>query len=169
MLSQMEEVIDQSVFPRGKPADSEMPAVREQYKLVVEMWDRVRARRQQTNAFYLTINSGLLVATMTIATAKDVVVPRQLSIGLDIVGFFICLLWIVTIDLYRLLTDRKKRIITLMEKTLPAAPFSAELSSKGGLGFTFVEIFVPLVFLVFYLFLAIRFGSADFVRVFAGS
>lgn len=157
-LSQMEELINQSVFPRGKPTDSEaISAVRKQYQLVVEMWDRLRARRQQTNAFYLTINSGLLVATMAIATSKDILVPKLLpflSIVLALVGFIICGLWFFTIEIYRSLTDRKQQIIIQMEQILPAAPFSAEACSDGAKPilrpFTVVERGVPVAFAFLY-------------------
>jgi hypothetical protein len=40
----------------------------EQYKLTVEMWDRIRERRQRSNAFHTTINAALVAAI----TAKEV-------------------------------------------------------------------------------------------------
>jgi hypothetical protein len=48
----------------------------EQYKLAVEMEDRVRARRQLTNSFYATIN----VAIIGEIAAKDIKQPISIII-----------------------------------------------------------------------------------------
>jgi len=124
------EVIDQTLFPQGKPTDPAISMLVEQYKLVVELWDRIRARRQQSNTFYLSINSALLVA-MT-AITKETTASPKLPLLLSLVGLLICVLWLTTIVNYKSLTDRKYEIIVRLERVLPSAPFSAESLSEHG-------------------------------------
>jgi hypothetical protein len=152
------ESIDHTLFPQGKPTDPEaISMIAEQYKLVVDVWDRVRARRQQSNVFFLSINSALLVAITAIT--KDGSLPKQpsfLSFCVGLVGLIICGLWFETIVNYKSLTDRKYEIIMRLEQVLPGAPFSAESwpSERGKpiqRHFTRIERGVPLAFFLLYL------------------
>ena len=149
--------IDHTLFPQGKPTDSEAISVLSgQYKLAVELWDRIRARRQQANTFYLSINSALLVAITAITAAKEASLSKQLPPLLFWAGLLICVLWIVAILNYKSLTDRKYEIIMRLEQALPSAPFSAESSpSEHGWPvqrhFTWAEFGVAWVFFLLYL------------------
>jgi hypothetical protein len=60
----MRDAVDRVLFPGGKkPLEpAEIARLDEQYKTVVEMLDRVRARRQQSNKFYLSINTAIVAA-----------------------------------------------------------------------------------------------------------
>jgi hypothetical protein len=49
-----------ALFPTAVPEGKAADIVFEQYKLAVEMWDRVRARRQTVNAFYATISAAIV-------------------------------------------------------------------------------------------------------------
>src|SRR5215472_12932094 len=121
----MEDSIDKLLFPSGKPTEpAAIDRLAEQYRLAVEMWDRVRARRQLTNTFYLTINSAF-VAGIKIA---DIETIKPSFRYLSVVGLIVCALWIASILNYKSLTDVKQRVIVQLEQVLPCAPFSAEAS-----------------------------------------
>jgi hypothetical protein len=113
-------MLEDRLFPNGKPSEPHaIDRAFDQYKLAVDMWDRVRARRQLSNSFYLSINSAIVGAAA--------LSPLQFSSqGLAFVGIIICVLWIASILNYRSLTDDKKRVITKLETLFPTAPFSAE-------------------------------------------
>jgi hypothetical protein len=156
--------IDQTLFPQGKPADpAAISMLVEQYKLAVQVWDRIRARRQQSNAFYLSINSALLVAFTAITTAKAEAkadfIPKLLTLPLFFAGLLICVLWLLTILNYKSLTDRKYEIIMRLEQALPSAPFSAESWNDHGRPiqrhFTWAEFGVAAIFFCLYAALAL--------------
>lgn len=134
---------DSDLFPSGKPDDKiGVDRFFEQYKLAVEMWDRVRARRQTANAFYVTINAAVLA----VATAKDTDKVFQLS--LSVAGLAISVLWIFTIVNYKILINGKYDVISRMEDFLPSTPFRSELLSHRH--FTLVERLIPIAFFGIY-------------------
>ncbi len=52
---------ERALLLSGKPDDKvEMDRLFEQYKLAVEVWDRVRARPQISNSIYVAINAALV-------------------------------------------------------------------------------------------------------------
>ena len=120
-------MVDNNLFLAGKPLHQpEMDRLMEQYKLAVEMWDRVRARRQQANAFYLSINTAL----MGVATIQDN--PKLPLHYLCVLGMIICTLWSASILNYRFLANDKYDIIARLEQFLPSAPLSAESTTTDG-------------------------------------
>src|ERR1700675_4010304 len=86
----------------------------EQYKLYVEMADRVSQRRQTTNSYFLSINTGLL-AFVGYITTKETSSYLWL-IGLS--GIVLSLLWFYIVTSYRDLNTAKFKIIHEIEKRL---------------------------------------------------
>jgi hypothetical protein len=135
---------EDKLFPRGKPSEPDaINRAFDQYKLAVEMWDHVRARRQISNSFYLTINTAILSAT-------GFVRPGFPFHYLSAVGIIICILWIASILNYRSLTDEKYDVIRRLETLFPSAPFSAEMIGVKR-PFTLVERGVPLAFILLHI------------------
>ena len=97
-----------------------LPLRLEQYKLAVEMWDRTRTRRQQTNSFYATMNTAIVAA---IAARKS---AGFISPYICIAGFFLCILWYFNIRRYRSINTAKQDVINTIEDSLPLHPFSVE-------------------------------------------
>jgi hypothetical protein len=94
-------MLKEKLFPGDEqPPKEEIQRIFDQYKLAVEMWDRVRARRQLSNSFYLSINTAIAGAIATSPLGFS-------SQGLGIVGIIVCVLWIANILNYRSLTDDK--------------------------------------------------------------
>lgn len=92
----------------------------EQYKLYVEMHDRISARRNQMNSFYISLLSGLL-ALISIAVDKNAFSQAQ-NVVLAVVGLLgvaLCFLWHIYIRSYARLVWRKIQVIHEMEKHLP--------------------------------------------------
>jgi hypothetical protein len=121
----------------------------EQYKLAVEMWDRVRARRQHANSFYVTINSAIVAALIVKGAPEYVIAPAAIA------GVAVCALWLITIMNYKTLTDGKFHVICQLEQQLPSAPFRSEPGGPNLLPFTKVERSIPIVFAVLYAWVAL--------------
>ncbi|WP_371493836.1 hypothetical protein OG871_02175 [Kitasatospora sp. NBC_00374] len=131
----------------------------EQYKLCVEMADRVSARRNLANTFFLSLNSG--VVAVLVAAAGDGLAAASdwaLLAGLVIL-LGQCAAWFVMVRSYRQLNAAKYRVIGAFEERLPAYAYSrAEWSALGEgrdwrkyLPLTHIEQWVPAIFSATYL------------------
>ncbi len=135
----------------------------EQYKLYVEMADRVSQRRDQSNRFYgglLAALVALLVVLARFVLSSDGADGTFLTFVFLVSGLFgaaLSVIWFVNIQSYRSLNTAKFQIINEMEKQLPYEGYSNEWEllrppddSPKYLQLTRVEQFVPgLVFLIF--------------------
>jgi hypothetical protein len=125
----------------------------DQYKLYVEMADRISARRQTANAFFLSLNTALL-AFLGLAAERDTGdVPLPWVLAVTAAGLVLCFTWYRLVRSYRDLNGGKFRVIHAIERRLPLAPYDAEWESVGRgedprlyLPFTHIEIRVPWVF-----------------------
>ena len=132
----------------------------EQYKLYVEMMDKVSERRHQANSFFLTVNTILITAlTGFIGLTKQSALQFEFAwmIVAGLAGVVFCLTWRRLIHSYGQLASGKFKIIHLLESHLPARLFDAEWDALNrGDGsvykpFTQAEIGVPLVFAGLYI------------------
>src|ERR1700756_1773551 len=122
----------------------------EQYKLAVEMWDRIRERRQRFNTFYATINAALVAAI----AAKEV--GAAISISITAAGTLLSALWFVNILRYRAINHAKLAVITGIEQgmqnklPLPLQPFSDEKcrTDTHNLLLTTTEIIISFIFFI---------------------
>ncbi len=123
----------------------------ELYKLAVEMADRVSARRGNTNAFFVTVNTALLGFVSTVKLDPS----WPVAVG----GFVLALTWATLIKSYRDLNSAKFDVILRMEDELPVRVYGDEWKKlkedpqtwrKRYAEFTTVEWIVPLVFAVLY-------------------
>ena len=99
----------------------------EQYKLYVEMADRVSQRREQSNRFYVTIVSALvalLVVLSRLGAADSLWAAALLIAGLF--GVALSVIWLLNIRSYRTLNSAKFAIINNIERQLPTAGYSDE-------------------------------------------
>jgi hypothetical protein len=135
----------------------------EQYKLYVEMADRITTRRTQTNRFYISLLSGLL-ALLSIVGSRNMFRDFQTIafMAVAILGLVLCTLWNVNIRSYRQLNSGKFKVIHEMEQHLPFPCYNKEWEilgegkeSKAYLQLTRVEQYVPFVLAVPYLLLLI--------------
>ena len=127
--------LERRLFPAGPPPSDGRTAqsLLDQYRLLVESSERVVARRQTANTFFLSINSALLIFAGVLFREGDLLstVGGGVSVGLSLMGFFICFVWWRMVTSFRQLNTAKFRIIHLLERHLPAAVFAAEWDALG--------------------------------------
>lgn len=132
-------------------------AVFEQYKLYVEMADRISNRRSLTNTFFLTMNTAVITAIGAF-WGKQPMVSWMLMVVLLLALLLQCAAWFWLVRSYRLLNGAKYEVIGLLEKRLPASPYwGAEWTALGEgkdwrkyLPLTHLEQWVPITFGVVY-------------------
>lgn len=131
-------------------------AVFEQYKLYVEMADRISARRALANGFFLSLNTGVFALAGTLweraggfSGAYAVLLPvLLLQTGA----------WHWMIRSYRQLNAAKYAVVGAMEERLPASPYWRAEWRALGQGkdrarywpMTHLEQWVPAIFAMLY-------------------
>ena len=146
--------------------DNYRPHLLEQYKLYVEMADRVSQRRATANSFFLTLNTGLLgSATGLAGFLFDVTQVLAVSWGIAIFGLGFSYVWWRILKSYRQLNTAKFMVVHDLESKLPVAPYDDEWEKvergknpKLYLPLTVVEARVPMLFMLGYSILAIVAG-----------
>lgn len=140
----------------GKKQDSKF--LLEQYKLCVEMADKVSQRRQSANNYCLSVNTFLL---SFLAYLTSIQVTSAVMIMIALVGILLCLIWFSLIRSYKNLNSAKFKVIIEMEKLLgDYHPYDREwdLLKRGEDKklyslLTHVESKIPLLFASLYVFL----------------
>ena len=135
----------------------------EQYKLYVEMADRISARRGQTNKFYISLLSALL-ALISITVSRNLLDSFQIIIffTIGILGLLLSILWSVNIRSYRQLNSGKFKVIHEMEQYLPFNCYDREWEILGRgkdarkyFQLTRIEQYIPFILGIPYLILFI--------------
>lgn len=124
-----------------------------QYELYVNTSTDVSSKRLESNKFYLTLNSVIFGFASYLTLLNNNLIILLFSV----IGFLISIIWFTNISSYKELNSAKFKVIHEMEDFLPASLFRAEekyyLNKYRGL--TAVEKFIPLIFLILYVALAI--------------
>ena len=135
----------------------------EQYKIFLQTSEDLVARRQNVNNFYISINSALM-ATFGVIWALEILPFYKFVIGtlLALVGIILSFSWIKLLESYGNLNSSKMKIISYIEKQLPASLYDAEwaalsdkLNKKKYVSFTNSEKRVPVLFIIVYVCVAI--------------
>lgn len=131
----------------------------EQYKLYVEMADRISQRRTSANSYFLTVNSAMLAFVGYLTTEAH---PDYMWI-VALAGCMLTLFWYNVIISYRNLNTAKWQIVQDIEKRLPISPYHAEWEAlqRGGnpklyRPISHIESWVPWVFLLLHLIVLVR-------------
>ncbi len=150
----------QGTQPQATQSD---PRLIEQYKMYVEMADRVSARRADTNKFYISLLTALL-AILLLVVEKNIFSSLQslVFLAIALLGVALCFVWIINIRSYSQLNTGKFAVIHDMEKKLPYACYDREWEILGRgadrkkyLQLTHIEQYVPFLLAVPYLILFI--------------
>ncbi len=125
--------------------------VLEQYKLYVEMADRISSRRQNANSFFLSVNTAL-VAVVSYVSLSGAQAGRFAWV-VPTAGVALSYMWYRLVRSYKDLNSGKFQVIHAIEKRLPIRPYGAEWEALGKgankklyIPFTHVERAVPWVF-----------------------
>lgn len=136
----------------------------EQYKLYVEMADRISSRRDIANTFFLTLNGIALGSTGALIEKGYSLSEKWALIFPLLVLWLLCFFWNRLINSFRQLNSVKFYIIGELETKLPASPYRKaewEALLKGGKDkkiywpLTHVESKIPLIFAGAYFFAAV--------------
>ncbi len=130
----------------------------EQYKIYVEMADRISARRALTNTFFLTLNSAIFTVIGAVWASRPPV-GSWLLIFPVIVLITQCLAWFWLVRSYRQLNGAKYAVIGAFEERLPASPYwRAEWKALGEgkdparyWPLSHLEQWIPVLFAISYL------------------
>lgn len=150
------DIQDGSTYPPNEKWHSHLL---EQYKLYVEMADRISQRRTTANSYFLTVNSAILAFVGYLTTEAS---PDYMWL-LALAGFMLTLFWHNVILSYRNLNSAKWQVVQDIEKRLPISPYDAEwdLVQRGHnpklyRPITHIESWVPIVFLLLHVIVFIR-------------
>ncbi|PZV06954.1 MAG: hypothetical protein DCF22_22865 [Leptolyngbya sp.] len=149
---------NEDVVSRENYGDEFKIHILEQYKLYVEMADRVSSRRVQMASFYTSILSALL-ALLSITSNKDLFQGPQSFVLLTIamLGLCLCFVWAANINSYKQLNSLKFKVIHEMETYLPFPCYDREWeilkedkNRRRYLRLSAVEQYVPFILSVPY-------------------
>ncbi|MCJ7502006.1 MAG: hypothetical protein MUP80_02965 [Acidobacteriia bacterium] len=155
--------LEESLYsvPAGEYGPDYRSHLLEQYKVYVEMADRVSARRQSANAFFLSMNTALLAFVGVVARLAPSESLLPWLVAVCFAGVIVCYCWYRLVRSYKDLNSGKFKVIHAIEARLPLAPYDAEWVTIGKgenpklyLPFTHVEAVIPWVYLVLYVGLA---------------
>lgn len=156
---QLAEVREDLWTPETEQAANEAKTDRllEQYKIYVEMADRISSRRALTNTFFLTINTAVFALVGTFVKDGS---PRGPLILIPVLAIVVqCGAWFFLLRSYRQLNSAKYVVIGAMEEHLPASPYwRAEWKALGEgkdrrryWPLSHLEQWVPISFAALYL------------------
>ncbi|EAK0440217.1 hypothetical protein YZ15_04165 [Campylobacter lari] len=122
--------------------NNETNTLLEQYKIAINMADKISDRRATANNFFLTLNSAIL-AFNGVKTENIIL----------LIGILICIVWFFLIQDYRKLNKVKFKIINSIEHSLSANIMSYEwkiLKQDKYRTLTLKEMYIPLIFGLIY-------------------
>ncbi|MEK1964983.1 hypothetical protein WOB62_24460 [Vibrio parahaemolyticus] len=150
------EIAEGSTYP---PNEQWHTHLLEQYKLYVEMADRISQRRTSANTYFLSVNSAILAFVGYLTVDKS---PDYMWL-LSLAGSMLTMFWFNIVLSYRNLNSAKWQVVQDIEKRLPISPYDAEWDSvqrgtnpKLYRPITHIESWVPWVFFLLHLIVFIR-------------
>jgi hypothetical protein len=130
----------------------------EQYKIYVEMADRVSARRGVANSFFLTVNLAIVGLLGPVIATGSIGMKKWLLTVITVTLLGQCAAWLSLIRSYRILNKAKFEVIGILEERLPACVYSrgewtsSVRANRLGryFGLTKVEQTMPVLFAFTY-------------------
>ena len=127
------------------------------YKTYLEMTDRISARREKANSFFLAVNTALIAVIAKGVLSGGDAATNALEFLVPVAAGVLCYLWYRIIRSYRDLNSAKFKVIHAIEHQLPLRPYDAEWESveRGKnpnlyLPFTRMEGLVPWLFMALH-------------------
>ena len=134
----------------------------DQYKLAVEMADRISARRMLANSFFVTIHTAAIAAFAFLVKENFFATSKPAAAVVFAGVMLLCLLWHQIITSYKQLNAAKFTIIGRIEERLPLSIYGSEWKLVGeGKNkklynpMTHIKQWVPWAFMVIYACLAV--------------
>jgi len=135
----------------------------EEYKLYVEMADKVSARRIDASKLYISLLTGILVVIPFILDqGTPEKIQKTVLVSMGFLGIALCFIWILNIRSYKQLNSLKFKVIHEIEQRLPFPCYEREWDilngqqeSRNYLRLSKVEQYIPVLLMVPYLTLLI--------------
>jgi len=158
----------EKILKGGNYSDKEI--LMEQYKMFVQTSEDLVSRKQTVNTFYVTLNSILLGAIVSIVcavgdimtVAGDNFVIYIIAAFLSVIGVVICCSWMTLLTSYSDLNASKMAIINCIEERLALKLFDTEwalltrrIGNKKYRSFTVKELAVAKIFVALYVLIMI--------------
>ena len=132
----------------------------EQYKLYVEMTDRISQRRERSNQFFITLLAGPAIVAILARFSLDGegvekgFLPIVLLVS-GLLGIALSTTWFVNIKSYRRLNNARFQVIEELERRLTFASYTYEweLLSPRYLLLSVIEQSLPVIIFSLFLFL----------------
>lgn len=134
----------------------------EQYKLYIESAEKISDRRQQSNNYFITVNT-ILISVLGVSKqigAQDLF--NWIGYSVCVLGVIVCVVFWFLIRAYKQLNSKKFAVIHEIEKELPVAVYNYEweLLDKGRswktyFPFSHIEMIMPWVFALVYIILSV--------------
>ncbi|PCI40167.1 MAG: hypothetical protein COB50_00010 [Thiotrichales bacterium] len=96
----------------------------EQYKICVEMTDRLNARRSLMNIFFLTLHAIILSMVALSLSHNPVIHKLGLMVVPLVVLLLLCYTWGKIATFYRGVNRERSRVINELEARLPSNPYA---------------------------------------------
>ena len=136
----------------------------DQYKLYIESAEKGRDRRQNTNNYFITINTALISLIGLSFQLKGTQDNKIIQILLSLIGILICLIFWFLIRSYRQLNSGKFKVIHEIEEKLPLRLYQYEWEILGEgrddklyAPFSHIEQYIPVIFGVIYVVIGLFF------------
>src|SRR5713101_3008355 len=124
--------IRRALFRSSHSAEQNVGSVyAEQYKLYLELLDKISERRQTANSFFLSINTGLCALIGYVFSKEALAELRPLLWCVPVAGVLLSYFWLRLVRSYRDLNSAKFAVVHLIEERLPLAPYKAEWIALG--------------------------------------
>ncbi len=139
--------------------DQAQEHILEQYKVYLELTDRISHRRDVANGFFLALNGVILGAAGALIEKSEKLDSKWLLVFPAIVLFLECFFWWRLIFSYKQLNGAKFRIVGKFEERLPVSLYAKAKWNgllKGGNDrkaywpLTHLEANIPIIFAVSY-------------------
>ena len=135
----------------------------EQYKLFSDTSESLVTRRQNVNSFYITANTALFTVAVTVFSLNANLISQIIiTMVLSIPGILLNGSWLKVMESYSLINSSKMKIISRIEKQLPASLYDAEwaalsdkLNKRKYVSFTNSEKRIPRLFIIVYICIAV--------------
>ena len=129
----------------------------EQYKVYVEMADRVNARRTLAHTFFMTFHV-IILSALGLTLSHEHIVHRAGFLLFLLLGLLVmCYAWWCFVQYFRRTMRAKTMVIAELEKRLPSSPsWQAEFKAMGKENpygqLKRMEVFLPIIFALLYIF-----------------
>jgi hypothetical protein len=147
----------------NKSIDAKVDWLLEEYKLYVEMADRVSARRIDASKLYIALLTGILaVIPFVLEQGTPANIQWIVLTSIGILGIILCSVWILNIRSYKQLNSLKFKVIHEMEQKLTFPCYTREWEilekqqgSRGYLRLSKIERYIPILLMIPYLILLV--------------